>query len=84
MNFGSLSRGWRLLPGLSSPFFPGTFWTHGGLTSVASRNKGIDTRIGKKQQTQFCVSFIALFSKNAKLSVFKLVFVPILICGHES
>ena len=29
-NFGSLSRGWRQQPdGLTSAFFPGTFWTHG-------------------------------------------------------
>jgi len=45
---------------------------------------------GLVKQTQFCVSFIALWPQNgrlsntARLSVFKSVFVPILIYSHES
>jgi len=57
-------------------------------TSDGSRNKGIDTRIGKanavvRELYCFMVTKREL-SKNAKLSVFKSVFVPILTSGHES
>ena len=43
---------------------------------------------GLVKQTQFCLSFVALWSqtgdsKTAKLSVFKSVFVPMLVYGHE-
>ena len=56
-------------------------------TSDGSRNKGIDTRIGKanavlRELYCFVVTKRAL-SRNARLSVFKWVFVPILTCGHE-
>ena len=57
-------------------------------TSDESRNKGIDTRIGKKNAVlrELCCSVMTKrgLSKNAKLTVFELVFVPILTCGHES
>jgi len=56
--------------------------------SDESRNKGIDTRIGKVNavlRELYCsVAMKRELSKNPKLSVFKSVFVPILICGHES
>jgi len=44
---------------------------------------------GFRKQTQFCVSFVALWwkrelSKTTKISLFKSVFIPILICDHES
>jgi len=57
-------------------------------TSDGSRNKGIDTRIGKANavlRELYCsVVTKRALSKNARLSVFKWVFVPILTCGHES
>jgi len=62
----------------------------GGFTSDGRRSA---RRLihGLVKLTQFCVSFIALWTKRepsntAKLSVFTSVFVPILTCGygHES
>jgi len=57
-------------------------------TSDGCWNKAIDTRIGKAhavlRELYCCVVTKRELSKNAKLSVFKLVFVPILTCGHES
>jgi len=57
-------------------------------TSDESRNKGIDTRIGKANavlRELYCsVVTKRELSKNAKLSVFKSVFIPILAYGHES
>ena len=57
-------------------------------TSDGSRNKGIDTRIGKANAVvrELYCSMVTKreLSKNAKLSVFKSVFVPILTSGHES
>jgi len=57
-------------------------------TSDESRNKGIDTLIGKAnavlRELHCSVVTKRKFSKNAKLSVFKSVFVPNLTCGHES
>jgi len=57
-------------------------------TSDQSRNKGIDTRIGEANavlREPYCSMVTKRqLSKNAKLSIFKSVFVPILICGHES
>jgi len=52
----------------------------------------VETKIlvhGLVKQTQFCVSFIALWSQNRrfkdrKLSVFKSVIVPMLMYDHES
>ena len=56
-------------------------------TSEESRNKEIDTRIGKANSVlrELYCSMVKKqeLSKNAKLSVFKSVFVPILTCGHE-
>ena len=55
--------------------------------SNVSRNKEIDTRIGKVNAAlrELYCSVVAKreLSKTAKLSVFKLVFVPILTYGHE-
>jgi len=57
-------------------------------TSDESRNKDIDTRIGKANAVvrELYCSMVTKreFSRNAKLSVFKSVFVPILTCDHES
>jgi len=57
-------------------------------TSDGSRNKGIDTRIGKSNaflRESYCsVVTKRELSKTAKLSVLKLVVLPILTCGHES
>jgi len=57
-------------------------------TSDESRNKEIDTRIGNANavlRELYCsVVTEGELSKNAKLSVFKPVFAPILTCGHES
>jgi len=57
-------------------------------TSDGSRNKEIDTRIGKVnavlREIYWSVLMKRELSKTAKLSVFKSVFVPILTCGHES
>jgi len=57
-------------------------------TSDGSRNKEIDTRIGKANSVlrELYCSLVTKreLSKTAKLSVFKSVFVPILTCGHES
>jgi len=51
-------------------------------------NKGNDERIVKANadlHELYCsVVTKQELSKNAKLSVFKAVFVPILTCGHES
>ena len=57
-------------------------------TSDGSRNKGIETRICEANSVLrelhcFVVTKREL-SKNAKLSVFKSVFVAILTYGHES
>jgi len=56
--------------------------------SDQSRNKGIETRIGKANavvREPYCsVVTKQELSKTAKLSIFKSVFVPILTCGHES
>jgi len=56
--------------------------------SDESPNKGIDTLVGKanavRRQLYCSVVTKRELSKNAKLSVFKSVFVPILTCGHES
>ena len=57
-------------------------------TSDESRNKGIDTRIGKANavlRELYCsVVTKRVLSKCAKLIVFKTVFVvPILTCIHE-
>jgi len=56
--------------------------------SDESRNKEFDTRIGKANvvlRELYCsVVKKRELSKNAKLSVFKSVFVPILTCGQES
>jgi len=58
------------------------------LTSDGSRNKEIDTRIGKANaglRELYCsVLMKRELSKTAKLSIFESVFVPIFICGHES
>jgi len=57
-------------------------------TSDESRNKEIDTRIGKANAVlrEFYCSVVTKreVSKYAKLSVFKSVIVPTLTCGHES
>jgi len=57
-------------------------------SSDESQNKGIDTLIGKANavlRVLYCsVVTKRQLSKNAKLLVFKWVFVPILTCGHES
>jgi len=57
-------------------------------TSDESRNKGIDTLIGKANailRELYCsVVTKQELSKKAKLSVFKSVFVPIFTCGHDS
>jgi len=56
--------------------------------SDESRNKGIDTRIGKANAVMlelYCsVVTERELSKTATLSVFESVFAPILTCGHES
>ena len=58
------------------------------LTSDWSRNKEIDTRIGKANavlRELYCpVVMKRDLSKTAKLSIFESIFVPILNCGHES
>jgi len=55
--------------------------------SDESPNKGIDTLIGKANAVlrELYCSVVTKWelSKNAKLSVLKLVFFPILTCGHE-
>ena len=56
-------------------------------TRDESRNKEIDTRIGKANvvlRELYC-SVVKKWelSKNEKLSIFKSVFVPIRTCGHE-
>jgi len=56
--------------------------------SDGSRNKEINTLISKAS-TIPCELYCSVvvkheLTKTAKLSVFKLVFVPILTCGHES
>jgi len=52
------------------------------------RNKGIDTRIGKANAVlrEFYCSVVTEqgLSNNANFSVFKSVFVPLLIYDHES
>ena len=57
-------------------------------TSDESRNKEIDTRIGKANAVlrELYRSVVAKreLSNTAKLSVLKSVFVSILTCGHES
>ena len=57
-------------------------------TSDESRNKGIDTRVGKTNtllRELYCsVVTKQGLSNNANFSVFKSVVVPILTCGHES
>jgi len=57
-------------------------------TSDGSRNKGTDTRDCKANAVVhelYCsVVTERELSKNAKVSVFKPIFVPILTCGHES
>ena len=57
-------------------------------TSGESRKKGIDIRIGKAiavlRELYYSMVTKRGLSKNAKLSVFKSVFVPIFICSHES
>jgi len=57
-------------------------------TIDGSRNKEIDTRIGKAnsvlRELYFSVVTKRKLSKLTKLSVFKLAFVAILTCGHES
>jgi len=57
-------------------------------TSDKSRNKGLDTRIGKANailRELYCSAVTKReLSKNAQLSVFKSVFVSILTSGHES
>jgi len=57
-------------------------------TSDESRNKQIDTWIGKANSVlrePYCsVATKRELSKNTKLSAFKWVFAPILTCGHES
>jgi len=61
-------------------------------TSDESRYKGIDIRGLVKQgkanavlRERYCSMVTKRqLSKNAKLSVFKSVFLPILTCGHES
>jgi len=57
-------------------------------TSDGSRNKELDTRIGKAndvlRQLYCSVVMKRELSKTATLLVFKSVFVPILTCGHES
>jgi len=57
-------------------------------TRDESRNKGIDTRVGKTNtllRELYCsVVTKRELSKTAKLSLFKSIFVAILTCGHES
>ena len=57
-------------------------------TSDESRNKWIDTQIGKANAVLLELYFSVVtkqgLSNNAKFSVFKSVFVPTLACGHES
>jgi len=56
-------------------------------TSDGSRNKEIETRIGKVNAVLrhlYCSVVTKLdLSKTGKLSVFKSVFAPILTCGHN-
>ena len=55
--------------------------------SDGSRNKEINTQVGKANAVLrgFYCSVVEKreLSKTAKLSVFKMVFVPIFGCGHE-
>jgi len=57
-------------------------------TSDGSRNKEINTQIGKANAVlrELYCSLVEKreLSRSAKLSVIKSVFVPILTCGHES
>ena len=57
-------------------------------TSDARQEEELDTRIGKASAVMralhYSVAMKRELSKNAKLSIFKTVFVPILIYGHES
>jgi len=57
-------------------------------TSDGSRNKEIDTRFGKAnavlRELYYSVVTKRELSKNAKLSIFESVFVPIFTCRHES
>jgi len=57
-------------------------------TSDGSRNKNIDTRIGKANSVlrELCCSVVTKreISNTAKFSDFQSVFVPTLTCGHES
>ena len=57
-------------------------------TSDARQEEELDTRIGKASAVMralhYSVAMKRELSKNAKLSIFKTVFVPILTYGHES
>jgi len=57
-------------------------------TSDESRNKGIDTQIGKANAVlrELYCSVVTKhgLSNNANFSAFESVLVPILTCGHES
>jgi len=57
-------------------------------TSDGRRSEEIDTRIGKANAVLHklyrSMTTKQVLSNTAKLSVFKLVFVPIFSCGHES
>ena len=57
-------------------------------TGDGSRNKEIDTRVGKAnavlRELHCSVVEKQELSQTAKLSVFRSIFVSILTCGHES
>ena len=57
-------------------------------TSDERQVEELDTRIGKTSEVMRALHYSVVMkrelSKNAKLSIFKAVFVPILTCGHES
>jgi len=59
-----------------------------GLTSDGRQDEELDTRMGKASTVmralQYSVVMKRELSKKAKLSVFNIIFVSIVICGHES
>ena len=57
-------------------------------TSDGRQDEEMDTRVGKASAVMRALHYSVVIkrelSKNAKLSIFKTVFVPILLYGHES
>ena len=60
----------------------------GAFTSDESQVEELDNRIGKASEVMQALHYSVVMkrelSKNAKLLIFKAVFVPIFTCGHES